>query len=109
MLSAEEGARSLLEAEGAIDRLVALIGRPGGGQKQTASALQIMARLVLISDKPLVESALARANRFRGARVGTTLVDLLKDERGELQTCVDAMTLINALVATTPDKRALLR
>ena len=107
MLSAEEGARSLLEAEGAIDRLVALIGRPGGGQKQTASALQIMARLVLISDKPLVESALARANRFRGARVGTTLVDLLKDERGELQTCVDAMTLINALVATTPDKRAL--
>ena len=71
MLSAEEGARSLLEAEGAIDRLVALIGRPGGGQKQTASALQIMARLVLISDKPLVESALARANRFRGARVGT--------------------------------------
>ena len=61
------------------------IGRPGGGQKQTASALQIMARLVLISDKPLVESALARANRFRGARVGTTLVDLLKDERGELQ------------------------
>ena len=107
MLSAEEGARSLLEAEGAIDRLVALIGRPGGGQKQTASALQIMARLVLISDKPLVESALARANRFRGARVGTTLVDLLKYERGELQTCVDAMTLINALVATTPDKRAL--
>ena len=78
MLSAEEGARSLLEAEGAIDRLVALINRPAAA-KQTASALQIMARLVLISDKPLVESALARANRFRGARVGTTLVDLLKD------------------------------
>ena len=49
MLSAEEGARSLLEAEGATDRLVALIGRPGGGQKQTR-ARKIMARFVLISD-----------------------------------------------------------
>jgi len=54
--------------------------------------------MVVYTDKPMVESALRRANRYGGARAGTQLVALLKGE-AEAQTCLDVLTLLNALVA----------
>lgn len=61
LINSEDGAASILEAEGAFDRLVGALANPE--LRIRSKALQILACSVVYTDKPLVESALRRANR----------------------------------------------
>eukprot|EP00965_Chrysotila_dentata_P124080 4100945-Pleurochrysis_carterae.AAC.1 len=53
-----------------------------------------------------VESALRRADRYGGARAGAQLVKLLTGDELEAQTCADALTLLNALLAVSTERQA---
>ncbi|EOD27830.1 hypothetical protein EMIHUDRAFT_204813 [Emiliania huxleyi CCMP1516] len=54
-------ASSLLDEEGGFDKLVSVLSSPA--QKTRSKALQLLACMVVYTDKPLVESSLRRANR----------------------------------------------
>ncbi|EOD08254.1 hypothetical protein EMIHUDRAFT_460000 [Emiliania huxleyi CCMP1516] len=106
--ASEEGASSLLDEEGGFDKLVSVLSSPA--QKTRSKALQLLACMVVYTDKPLVESSLRRANRYGGASPGVLLASLLRDKEGalpEAQTCTDVVTLLNALVACSGNPAAL--
>ena len=105
VINTEDGARSLLETQGAVDRLVGVLALTE--VKVRTKALQILACMVVYTDKPLVESALRRGSRYGGASPSALLVNMLRGEV-ESQTCVEAMVLINALIACSPDRSRLI-
>ena len=105
LINSEEGASSLLEEDGSLDRLVGLLALTE--VRVRSKALQILACFVVYTDKPLVEDALRRANRFGGERAGSQIVNILQAAEKETQTCVDALTLLNALLACTSHGRSL--
>jgi len=59
LINSEDGATALLETEGALDRLASLVSV--NESRVRSKALQILACMVVFTDKPLVESALRRA------------------------------------------------
>ena len=101
LMNTEDGARSLLDTQGAVDRLVGLLGLTE--VRVRTKALQILACMVVYTDKPLVESALRRGARYGGASATSLLVGLLKGEV-EAQTCIEVMVLLNALIACSPER-----
>ena len=110
VINTEDGARSLLETQGAVDRLVGVLALTE--VKVRTKALQILACMVVYSDKPLVESALRRSSCFWQ----TLLVNMLRGEvesqtmvlSAMKETCVETMVLINALIACSPDRSRLI-
>ena len=104
LMTAEDGTRSLLETEGALDGIVGLLGV--GEVRVLLKALSMLSTLVVCTDKPLVESALRRSNRYGGASVGAVLCGKL---RGEVEAGVarEVLKLLNALIACSLSSEAL--
>ena len=105
LMNTPDGANSVLTMEGALDALVSVLTL--GEVRVLGKALHILSCLVVCSAKPLVETALRRVNRYGGASVGLLLCDLLRREI-EASTACEVVTLMNTLVACSPNSEALL-
>lgn len=104
LMNTADGAKSFLETHGAVDRLVGLLGLPE--VRVRTKVLQLLACMVVYTDKPLVESALRRGARYGGASATSLLINLLKGDVEE-QTMVEVMVLINALIACSTERERL--
>jgi len=101
LINSADGARSLLDTPRAVDCMVSLLGVHE--VRVRTQALQLLACMVVYTDKPLVESALRRAARYGGASTTSLLLKLLNEDP-EAQTCVEVMVLLNALIACSSNR-----
>ena len=126
LMNAPDGAPSLLRCTRSVERLVALLAV--SEMRVLTKVLSILTLLVVCAEEGRVENAIRQSNRFsfssgsfgsvgtsgsgKGGSVGPQLVALLggggDGAPAESGVACEALTLVNTLVACSPDAEALL-
>ena len=105
LMNAADGANSVLQIDGSVDSLAALLTL--GETRVLGKAVHILTCLVVSTEEPLVESAIRRVAKgqrsggYGGLSVGALLVGLLHKEI-DAGTANEVVTLTNTLIACSP-------